>query len=135
MSPLTRSKLATFSKFALGLFWLALFTATHLPPTSHLLTAEVNDKVEHALAYAIFALLLATTWELAARRRNGLHLAMAWLGIAAYAALDEITQIPVGRDCEFGDWAADACGAAVGLLLFVALRKLLQQRSSAKERQ
>ncbi len=126
---MSRSKIATLCKIALALFWLALFTATHLPPASKLLPTGTNDKVEHATAYAALALLLATTWELAVGRLNSRHLAMAWFGIVLYGAFDEVSQIPVGRDCEFWDWVADASGAAVGLLLFVVLRKILDQRT------
>jgi VanZ family protein len=133
VNPLKRSNLVTLSKVAVALFWVALFTATHLPPTSHLLPSAVYDKLEHAVGYAGLAILLAATWELGSGRLNGRHVGIVWLVVIAYGAFDEITQILVDRDCEFADWGADAAGAAVGLFLFVAVRKLLEHRSRVNE--
>jgi VanZ family protein len=124
-APLSRSTLATISKIALAAFWLGLFIATHLPPTTSLLPTQGSDKIAHALAYAALSLLLATTWELAVGRLNARHLVLAWLGATLFGAFDEVTQPLVGRYCNFSDWAADAIGAAIGLLLFFCLRQLL----------
>ena len=128
MISMSRSTLATLSKMALALYWLALFTATHWLVTPKLGPVDVNDKIEHALAYAILAFLIATTWELAVGRLNGRHLGLVWLGVVVYGALDELTQILVGRDCSFWDWAADGLGAAIGILIFVALRRLIANK-------
>jgi VanZ family protein len=130
-----RSTVATLSKFALGLFWLALFIGTHVPPSTDLLPMPTNDKLAHLAAYLLLALLLATVWQLAGGILNGRHLVFAWLAILAYGAFDEVTQIPIGRDCNLGDWTADACGAAVGLLLFVGLRGIVEKRLRANRNQ
>ena len=45
---------------------------------------------------------------------------LVWVGVAlsAWAALDELHQLFIpGRDCEFGDWAADTLGATLGLVV------------------
>ena len=128
LNPSNRSAIATLSKIALGLFWLALFVATHVPPTTYLLPVQGNDKVAHFAAYLFLALLLATAWQLAGGILMPRHLVFAWLAILAYGAFDEVTQIPIGRDCNIWDWTADACGAAVGLLLFVALNRFVAPR-------
>lgn len=128
---MTRSKLATIGKFALAAFWLALVTATHIPPLGSLSSIETSDKLLHASAYLILAFLVAAVWELNAGRLNGRHLAVAWVAVIAWGAIDEITQIPVGRDGDFWDWTADASGAAVGILLFVVLRWLLEGRAGS----
>ncbi len=135
LNPPNRSTFATLSKFALGLFWLALFAATHVPPSTELLRVETNDKLIHFAAYLLLALLLATAWQLTGGILTGRHLVFAWLALLAYGAFDEVTQIPIGRDCNLGDWTTDACGAATGLLLFVALRRIVERRLRANRNQ
>ena len=131
LTPPLRSKIITLSKFALGLFWLALFTATHIPPTTHIpMAAQWGDKVLHFSAYLLLALLLAMVWELAGGVLTTRHLVFAWLAILAYGAFDELSQMLVDRDCEFFDWIADATGAAVGLTIFVVLRRLFTRFAS-----
>ncbi|HEX3601509.1 MAG TPA: VanZ family protein [Lacipirellulaceae bacterium] len=111
------------SKIGLALYWLALFTATHIPPSEMVNVVEANDKVEHFSAYMLLAFGIALTWQLAAGILNSRHLWIVWIVAIVYGALDEITQIPVHRDCDFWDWTADACGAAAGAFLFVLLRR------------
>jgi len=102
-----------------ALYWAVLFTMTHLPP-KHLPHVPASDKVEHFTAYMVLCLLVgATLWQVVPHRR-GLIPVMIFVVAALYGAFDEFTQIPVGRDAEFGDWAADVSGAAVaGLVVFV----------------
>ena len=40
--------------------------------------------------------------------------------LAAFGACDEITQIPVGRNCDLRDWFADVAGIAAGMAVFAA---------------
>jgi hypothetical protein len=61
-------------------------------------------------------------------RAAGTKLAKDALDYFEGGALDEITQIPVHRDCDFWDWTADSCGAAAGVLLYVLLRKFVGER-------
>ena len=44
-------------RFALVGYWIALLTATHLPPR-HLPDTHVSDKLEHFTAYGVLAGLL-----------------------------------------------------------------------------
>jgi len=125
LTPENRSRFTTLSKIALGLFWLAIFIGTHMPVTTTILPLENRDKLMHFGAYLTLAVLVATTWQLAGGFLTPRHLAFAWLAIVAYGAIDEITQIPVGRDCDIFDWIWDAAGAAVGLLIFVFARRML----------
>lgn len=130
LKPSSRLKLKTLCQFALAGYWLALFVGTHLPPNSPLLPSErANfDKLYHFAAYAVLAGLLATVWQLAAGALTIRHLCWTWVAVVAFGALDELTQIPVNRDCSFSDWTADAIGAAAGLLAFVWLRKAFAAR-------
>jgi len=120
-----RPSSAAISKILLAGFVLVLLTATHLPPSSTLLPPEEHniDKLYHFTAYAILAGLLATAWQLSTGILTARHLRWAWCAVAIFAALDEITQIAVNRDCSIWDWTADVAGAACGLLAFVWLRR------------
>jgi VanZ family protein len=104
-------------------YWLALFIGTHIPSEAPLLPTNDWDKAAHVAAFAGLAVLVATTWQLAAGHLTARHLGVVWLVIVLYAALDEWTQSFVRRDASVWDWAADALGAAIGLILFVWLRR------------
>ena len=122
-----RISIAAISKLILTGYVLALVTGTHIPLIDPLLKVEVDnfDKVLHFSAYAVFAFLLATTWQLSSGILNTRHLVWAWLALVAFGALDELTQPLVNRDCSVWDLTADALGAAVGLAAFVWVRKRL----------
>lgn len=122
-----RSKLAVLSQVALAAYWLVLFIATHLPAGTRYLPRQNVDKVDHFFGYALLALLIVTTWQLVAGYLTTRHLCWAWVAIVFYGAIDEITQIPVGRECSLWDWLADAVGAVLGLLIFVGLRRIAAQ--------
>jgi VanZ family protein len=131
LSPENRSRFTLLSKIALGLFWLALFVGTHIPVQDELLPLENRDKLAHFGAYLTLGFLVATTWQLAGGNLTTTHLVFAWIAVIAYGAIDEITQIPVGRDCDFMDWICDASGAATGLLIFALARRLFFTRPTA----
>ena len=99
-------------------FWLTLFVATHLPSSFPGLPGQRTDKLVHAAAFAVLAWLLAAAWQSSTGRLSGRHLRFAWLALVLYAAVDEWTQLLIGRSATTGDWLADAVGAAGGLLLF-----------------
>jgi VanZ family protein len=103
--------------FLVAGYWLALFVGTHIPRVPRALQMPGADKWQHTLAYAGLAFLLA------ARRSFGKPLTwtrvLAVAGIViAYGAVDELTQIPVGRDAEFMDWLADSLGTLLGVGVF-----------------
>jgi VanZ family protein len=110
-------------RITLVLYWLAIFTLTHVP--GHVLpTFNIWDKLEHCLAYFILASLLFLTMRLS--RPNDRRL--GWIVIVvclSYGAIDEWLQIPVGRSCSILDWLADVLGTllAVGVLSFVTRPK------------
>jgi VanZ family protein len=131
--PFRRSIVASLSKLGLAIYWLIILTGTHLPPSEAIAPAEANDKVLHFTAYSLLAFGIALTWQLGSGILNSRHLWMVWFVCIAYGAADEITQIPVHRDCDFWDWTADACGAAAGVLLFVLLRRAVGERITYAE--
>jgi VanZ family protein len=131
LSPVKWKRLC---QVALVCFWVFMLIGTHLPPTSPFLPNEAHnlDKVFHASSYAVLAALLATTWELSAGKLNAGHLLWVWIAVVIWAAIDELSQTAFNRDCSFWDWSADATGAAVGLLAFVWIRKMLSDGTESR---
>jgi VanZ family protein len=98
-----------------ALYWMAMFAGTHAPP-SDAPGIEIWDKALHFCGYAGLAFLLSWCW--AVRRPLTLKRCLIVLAVLAlYGAIDEISQMPVGRDCELGDWLADILGAACGIFV------------------
>jgi VanZ family protein len=121
--PSRKLNLAWLWKLALAGYALALVVGTHLPPTFKGIPRDNSDKLWHFGAYLGLAWLLAIAWETSTGRLNGRHLRLLWVAIAIFGAVDEVTQLLVDRDATVGDWAADAAGAAVGLILFRACQR------------
>jgi VanZ family protein len=71
-------------------------------------------------------MLFATTWQLSAGRLMARHLVWAWIVLAIYGVVEEMTQPPVGRVASIWDWIADVCGAGLGLLAFVLFRRVFE---------
>jgi VanZ family protein len=102
-------------KVALVCYWLTLFVSTHLPTEVLYVPANSSDKFLHVAAYAMLAALLGITWHLAAGPFTLRRFGLAWLALVIYGAIDEWTQVPVGRDASVGDWLCDGLGATIGL--------------------
>ena len=117
---------------ALGAYWLLLYTSTHWPqPPAKLLSH--SDKLIHAVAYCILAVLIAVNVALRTRL-TWRHYALIVLGRAAFGAFDEITQIPVGRHCDAKDWLADMAGTAIALtIVAIGLSLLARANRSAAQ--
>jgi VanZ family protein len=112
-------------------FWAAMFAGTHVP---HLpldgLPANF-DKVLHGSANCGLAFLIAV-WLSAARRVGFRELAGIFGVVFAYAIFDELSQIPVGRDCELFDGVADCAGGATGLGAFVTSRFAVRRLAAVR---
>lgn len=102
-------------------YTMVLVFATHYPkPEEWLGPHAPSDKTLHFLAYAALAILAGGTLAMTGRwsARSALRLAV---GLAAFAAVDEITQPFFSRDAEPLDWAFDCVGVAGGLLAVALL--------------
>ncbi len=108
-------------------YWLALFVGTHIPRIPTALQMPGADKWQHTVAYTGLAVLLAARRSIGKRLTWRLVLGIAGV-VIAYGALDELTQIPVGRDAEFKDWLADGLGTLIGLGLFAAWQGVFSRR-------
>ncbi len=103
----------------LGLYWLLIFTGTHLPklPGPPLGT---NDKTIHFFAY----FLLVTLMCYSTQSIHWLRRFSAIGGIAmAYGAIDELTQAWVpNRSPDPLDYAADVAGICTAIALYVGAK-------------
>ena len=113
------NRLKTLALALLVVYWLALVAGTHVPRAPNvLLPKNVSDKLLHLTAYGGLAFLICLNWSLRRPftwRQGAIVLAL----LAGFGALDEVTQIPVGRDCDILDWTADIAGATAGVGLFL----------------
>jgi len=104
-------RIARLWQILLAGYWLALFAATHVPRSVAKVPGGRVADMAHLLTYAVLAGLVAITWQQSAGRLTTRHLLWAWIALAAYAAVDELTQIPFGRTASWADWLADVLGA------------------------
>ena len=101
-------------------WWLLMFLGTHMPmpPKTHV---NVNDKLQHAAAYAGLAFLLLVAVRAFRRRSGRLYLVVIGVG-ALYGVADELTQLLVpNRSAELLDWIADITGLALGAAAFAVI--------------
>jgi VanZ family protein len=116
-------------------YWVGLFVLTHIPNVK-LPDVDFIDKVCHCLGYGALAFGIGsvlTIW----RGYQPRFPIWIWTLAVAYGAIDEYTQKFVeNRSSDIMDLAADAVGAALGLLvlhLCVALvrRQVAQPQPAA----
>jgi VanZ family protein len=93
-----------------------------LAPVKALPAETLSDKLEHAVAWAVLTLTAALLWP-----------SRLWAG-AAYAlvlgAVVEVLQavMPLGRDGDWRDWVADACGVTAAAVIVLIARRLRARR-------
>ncbi len=109
---------------ALILYWVLLFTATHIPLKKGTLPPG-TDVPLHFIAYAGLAFLL--TWWLSIKwgDLSVKRLILVLLGLSLFGMLDELLQgIPMlQRQPSMDDWVADTLGAMLGIGLFLLFYK------------
>lgn len=107
---------------ALGLYWVAAFTITHIPPLrpynpDALPRLIPLDKIVHVGGFAILAWLLM---NLLTRRIGTIwSILLTVLLCAIYGVVDELTQPLFNRTADIWDWVADMAGCGVGLAFFL----------------
>jgi VanZ family protein len=94
------------------------------------------DKGLHAIAYLInmLAILLAVVWRPGRddRRLKDLAIPVALCFLAAGGLIEIAQSSLVDRDSQLADWAADAVGVGLALLLLVALRWAIRRRPAVR---
>ena len=100
-----------------------------LSPGKQLEKTIVNDKVGHALAYAVdtFLLLLAVVWRPGRPQALERWALPIVLGVAILGGVIEFAQDSVGRDPDPRDWFADLIGIGVAVLAFALLRRVYER--------
>jgi len=113
--------------FFLIFYWLLACFLTHLRKFPQSVQFKIFGK-DTALHFLGFAMLCLLYWLARYRRlRPGIRQRQLWVTIlimGIYAALDELTQIPFGRQCDIMDWFSDMAGAVTGLVLLYWLRSV-----------
>jgi VanZ family protein len=118
--PTTASSTRSRWGWLLAAYWIALFTATHVPPYVPIVPGTGGDKLAHLLAYAILAFLIACYWQATAGWLGREHYFWIVIICAVFGVVDELLQIPVGRYASMFDWVADLFGANLGVIAFAA---------------
>ena len=118
-----------YRAYLLVAFWCLAFTATHVPAVPMPGAFSWEDKVVHAVTFAVLASLLL--WLLSERQISVARRALLVLGIIlCYALFDETTQPLVGRYRDVLDATADFFGASCVVLLWAFHRMLYGRRDS-----
>ena len=122
--PEPKNRLRLPANLLLAFYGIAMFAGTHWPTMAPGVQNNL-DKVYHFAAYAGLTFLILLWWLA--------HRGLTWRGYLAViclvgllGAIDEVTQIPVGRSADVRDWIADMLGAHVGAAGFMYLRWVLQ---------
>jgi len=125
----------------LAAYVVMLVIATHFPGEAEVVPRvrwPGADKVVHFGIYCGLAGLIAfvVSWR-CTDRQSLTGLSAAWYAgiavfVAAFAAVDELTQPWTGRERDFKDWLADVAGMAFGLILFTAIMVYRRQGQRLK---
>lgn len=121
MKPLTKIRIfrLRLAVVLLGLYWIAIFTGTHLPKIDFV-NLGVGDKTKHFAAFFGLTLLLC---YVSGRRPVFRRLTRIVVIVTAYAMIDEWTQgfVP-GRTPDGYDFVADVLGMSTAIAVYFSLR-------------
>lgn len=106
-------------------YCLAIFVQSSFPATEHIPEFDFADKLLHAGAYALLAMLLYRAFDAMSKRPSTASLVLLSIFLTAlYGASDEVHQYFVpARSAEFLDFAADALGGIIGVTIATAFFK------------
>jgi VanZ family protein len=130
-TPAPRRRLVVLLRAVTVLYWLGLFTVTHIP-ADRVPPMPLSDKTEHLLCYgALGGLLMLNVWLTRPRLRNAAVVVLV-IGMC-YGAVDEWTQaLPfIHRDCSILDWYADTTGLAIAVIGMTVIGLLLGRAMSS----
>ena len=123
-----------FAGPALIVYVVALLVGTHLPGSVVQDSFSGNDKIQHFAAYSVLSLLAFNF--MSARSVGSLRcFVLLFFSLAAFAALDELTQIPVpDRFSDWRDWGADMAGISVSLAVAACWAQFRRSRLASLQR-
>lgn len=124
------SRVNRLTLIALLSFWMLLFTATHIPQPD-LPTVHVSDKLIHASAFFLLAILLYITLWVRGGRVGGIWWKVL-IGLMIYGAFDEWTQQYVNRTTDLHDWFADCIGIIAAVFLMLLIHLFFHHRRKAR---
>jgi hypothetical protein len=87
-----------------------------LAPVSMLPKETLWDKAEHSIAWMVLEAVGLMLWPSSPRRVTAYAVALGGLVEVLQAAM------PLGRDGDWHDWAADCVGVAAALVVWMGLR-------------
>jgi VanZ family protein len=105
----------------LGLYWGMCFWATHVPMPPGPPATNHIDKLKHFIGYGGLGGAWYITLLVLKPRWRGVWLAVILIGMS-YGAIDELTQPPFGRTCDFYDWLADMAGVLTAVMGMLAIQ-------------
>lgn|GEM_PF-2052250 len=121
-----------------AVYWIAMFTGTHIPNPEAIIGPEVSDKLLHFAAYFVLMALLIGRDRLLTAQWPGVRRLGGWLLLLiGYAAADELLQaVPgINRHADVQDALADVAGAvaaATVAFLWAAVPKRTRTRGAAR---
>ena len=108
---------------ALAVYWPAVFVLTHIPVPQIAAQSGMSDKTMHVMAY--FSLTFLIWCAVSPYNRAHWNAAKPWivvLCILVYAVIDEVLQMPVGRQAEVSDFLANLFGMALAMSIVSIFR-------------
>jgi len=127
MNPKDISYLKNFTYYWLPVlvYCLIIFIQSSFPATEHIPEFDFSDKLLHAAVYAVLGILLYRAFNAMPKRPSTVSLViLSILMTALYGASDEVHQYFVpSRNAEFLDFAADAAGGIIGVMVAVVINK------------
>jgi len=110
------------------IFWLTICAVSILSviPNPESVTGDMNDKINHVLAFSVLSLLALQGFKTRVR--------IIVTGLAAYGILIELIQFWIpSRSCSFLDFCADFCGIGAGLCVNAVFISIKHHREGNKK--
>ncbi len=109
-------------------YWAMICALTHTP-ADFAARPSMGDKLAHFLAYGAFAgLLYLCLWI--SRPALSFTPILVLAAAMCYGMADELTQPFFHRTADFGDWTADAAGAAVAVVAMALVQRAVTYYTS-----
>jgi VanZ family protein len=113
----------------LAIYWITIFVFTTIPVNTLPKIFDVQDKLEHFIAFFILSIFLFLALHFQNKnifiKKNVVIVTI--LCVLIYGAIDEIHQMLIpGRTADIFDWIADSLGGSIGIFctfLFIRMAK------------